>query len=135
MRKINKIIVHCSAGNPKNTAQDIVNYHMKTLRWSRPGYHYVVEADGKVVNTWTEKRYSNGVKGHNADSVNVCYIGGVEADGRTPKDTRTQAQKDALVRLLKELKGRYPGAKIYGHRDFAAKACPSFDAKKEYEGL
>lgn len=135
MRKINKIIVHCSAGNPKNTAQDIVNYHMKTLRWSRPGYHYVVEADGKVVNTWTEERYSNGVKGHNADSVNVCYIGGVEADGRTPKDTRTQAQKDALVRLLKELKGRYPGAKIYGHRDFAAKACPSFDAKKEYEGL
>ncbi len=135
MRKINKIIVHCSAGNPKNTAQDIVNYHMKTLRWSRPGYHYVVEADGKVVNTWTEERYSNGVKGHNADSVNVCYIGGVEADGRTPKDTRTQAQKDALVRLLKELKGRYPGAKIYGHRDFAAKACPSFDAKKEYQGL
>lgn len=26
----------------------------------------------------------------------------------------------------------YPKAKIYGHRDFANKACPSFDAKKEY---
>jgi len=27
----------------------------------------------------------------------------------------------------------YPDAIVYGHRDFSTKACPSFDAKKEYE--
>ena len=52
-----------------------------------------------------------------------------------PKDTRTAAQKAALLKLLKELKQRYPIAKIYGHRDFARKACPSFDAKEEYKNI
>ena len=38
--------------------------------------------------------------------------------------------------LLKknELKEKYPGAIVYGHKDFTnKKLCPSFDAKKEYE--
>jgi N-acetylmuramoyl-L-alanine amidase len=51
------------------------------------------------------------------------------------KDTRTPAQKEALLRLLKELRAEYPAAKIYGHCDFANKACPCFDAKKEYANI
>ena len=54
---------------------------------------------------------------------------------RKAKDTRTPAQKAALLKLLKELKRKYPNAKIYGHRDFANKPCPSFDAKTEYSSL
>jgi len=54
-------------------------------------------------------------------------------DMKEPKDTRTQAQRETLVDLLHELKEQYPKAKIYGHRDFSTKACPSFDAKAEYE--
>lgn len=137
MRKIKKIIVHCSAGSQSNTAQDIVDYHVRRLKWSRPGYHYVVEADGKIVNTWPEEQYSNGVKGHNAESINVCYVGGVDTSkpGLPPVDNRTEAQKASLAKLLRMLKKRYPEAEIYGHRDFAAKACPSFDARKEYAGL
>lgn len=72
--------------------------------------------------------------GHNANSVGVCYIGGLDSAGKAA-DTRTAAQKDALVRLLRELKGRFPGATVHGHREFAAKACPCFDAQKEYRGV
>jgi N-acetylmuramoyl-L-alanine amidase len=76
-------------------------------------------------------------EGHNAHSIGVCYIGGVDRDGKTPKDTRTLAQKAALISVLTELKQLYPGAKIYGHRDFdrKGKACPSFDAKTEYSKI
>ena len=73
-------------------------------------------------------------KGHNSRSIGVCYIGGCGRDMR-PKDTRTPAQRAALLRLLRELRARYPKASIHGHRDFAAKACPSFDAAAEYRGL
>jgi N-acetylmuramoyl-L-alanine amidase len=52
-----------------------------------------------------------------------------------PKDTRTEAQKRSLNFLLHTLKQKYPGSKIYGHRDFSTKACPSFDAKNEYARL
>lgn len=139
MRDIKYIVVHCSAGSARAKAADIVAYHCRTLGWSRPGYHYFIEADGKVVNIWPEEKYSNGVKGRNMECVNVCYAGGVDTSqpGLPPKDTRTPQQKAALVRLLRELRGRYPQAEIRGHRDFpeVKKACPCFDARKEYENL
>ncbi len=153
MRTIRHIVVHCSAGNAKAGATAIVNFH--TLRksrgglgWSVPGYHFIIEADGKTVQTLDVARASNGVKGHNADSINICYCGGVDSRG-IPKDTRTEAQKSSLVKLLTELKRRFPGARICGHRDFSPdrngdgiispcewiKACPSFDAQAEYRNL
>lgn len=143
MRKINKIVVHCTAGNQSNTAKDVVHFHTGPksrgcLGWSRPGYHYIIEADGKIVNTWPEESYSNGVKGHNADSINVCYIGGVDLSKPKPWppiDNRTPAQKESLLKLLRLLKSKYPTATIYGHRDFAAKPCPCFDAKTEYKDI
>ncbi len=142
MRKIDKIIVHCTAGNQRNTAADVVRFHTspkpKGNGWKTPGYHYIIEADGTVVNTVAEERVSNGVAGHNAHAINVCYTGGVDLNrpGCPPTDNRTEAQRKALRSLLEELKRRYPQAGIYGHRDFnPAKACPSFDARKEYADL
>ena len=70
--------------------------------------------------------------GHNSRSIGICYIGGCGSDGLSPKDTRTPQQKEALLKLLRELRKLYPKARIRGHRDFANKACPSFDATKEY---
>ena len=64
----------------------------------------------------------------------MCYVGGVDKDGN-PKDTRTERQRIQLKQLLIQLLILYPGARIYGHRDFANKACPSFDATKEYKEL
>lgn len=136
MRTINEIIVHCSAtpeGRP-TTVGDIRSWH-KQRGFKDVGYHYIIYIDGSIHGGRSERVIGAHCTGHNRNSIGVCYIGGVAKDCKTPKDTRTEAQKRALVLLLKELKRRYPSAKIYGHRDFAAKACPSFDARKEYANL
>lgn len=138
MRKITHIVVHCSAGNQKNTAEDIVNYHINKLKWRVPGYHFIVEASGKVVPVLPVEQPSNGVAGHNSHIINVCYIGGVDTSkaGLPPVDNRTPEQKRALLGVLQTLKQYFPDAKIVGHRDFnPKKACPSFDARKEYAGI
>lgn len=136
MRKINEIIVHCAATpDGKNfKAADIDRWHrernMKCI-----GYHYVVDLDGTVEPGRPESEIGAHCLGHNQNSIGVCYVGGLAADGKTPKDTRTAAQKEALLALLKKLRAKYPKASIHGHRDFAAKACPSFDATTEYKNI
>lgn len=135
MRNINLIIVHCSA-TPEGRNVAVADFD----RWHRErgfdgiGYHYVVYIDGSVHEGRPLNKVGAHCKGHNAHSIGICYIGGVDLNGK-PKDTRTLAQKDALVNLLMRLKRRFPKAVIRGHRDFAAKACPSFDATKEYAGI
>lgn len=94
------------------------------------GYHWVVYRDGSVHPGRPEADQGAHCTGHNAQSIGVCYIGGCAKDGKTPKDTRTTAQKAALEKLVKELLKRYPGATVHGHNEFAAKACPSFDVKQ-----
>lgn len=137
MRKINKLIVHCSAtpeGRDVKT-ETIKDWHVNGNHWKDIGYHYVIELDGSIHKGRDEKEVGAHCAGQNTNSIGVCYIGGVEADGKTPKDTRTEAQKKSLLELLKKLKEKYPNATIHGHREFASKACPSFDAKYEYRGL
>ena len=134
MRKIDKIIVHCSA-TPEGshfTVEDIDRWHRR--EGSRCiGYHYVIYLDGSIHPGRPVEEVGAHCYGQNKHSIGVCYIGGVAKDGHTPKDTRTTAQKEALLKLLKELKQKFPEAVIHGHRDFARKACPSFDATNEYE--
>jgi N-acetylmuramoyl-L-alanine amidase len=73
--------------------------------------------------------------GHNAHSIGICYIGGRTADMKANKDTRTPAQKKALVELITALRRQFPNAKVFGHRDLANRLCPCFDAKEEYKHL
>ena len=136
MRKINEIIVHCTAtAEGKNfKAADIDRWH-KAKGWNGIGYHHVVDLDGTVEPGRPESEVGAHCLKHNANSIGVVYVGGLASDGKTPKDTRTPQQKAALVKLLTESKHRYPNATIHGHRDFAAKACPSFDATKEYKDI
>lgn len=136
MRKINEIIVHCAATpEGKNfKAADIDRWH-RERKMKCIGYHYVVDLDGTVEPGRPESEIGAHCLGHNQNSIGVCYVGGLAADGRTPKDTRTAAQKEALLALLKKLRAKYPKASIHGHRDFAAKACPSFDATREYNNI
>lgn len=133
MRTINEIIIHCSAtpeGRP-HTVGDIRSWH-RQRGFKDVGYHYIIYIDGSIHAGRDEGVIGAHTKYHNQHSIGVCYIGGLEAGSNKPKDTRTAAQKKALLQLLRQLKKKYPRAKIYGHRDFAAKACPCFDAKKEY---
>ncbi len=135
MRTINKIIVHCSAtreGMAFN-AIDIDRWH-RQRGWNGIGYHYVVGLNGERWKGRDEKEVGAHCRGHNYDSIALCYIGGLDRFGK-PKDTRTDEQKMELLGLLQELKERYPNAKIGGHCDFSSKSCPCFNAKKEYEDL
>lgn len=135
-RNIKEIIVHCSA-TPEGkdfTVADIKRWHL-ARGFSDIGYHYVIYRDGSIHTGRDESIIGAHCTGHNTNSIGVCYIGGCVSNGKTPKDTRTPQQKQSLVKLLKELKTKYPQASIHNHRDFANKACPSFDATKEYSSL
>lgn len=136
MRDINYIVVHCTATQPEADIEAIKRYWKNHLGWSAPGYHYMIKPSGEIVHLLPTEQVSNGVAGFNSVCVNVAYIGGIDQNG-APKDTRTAAQKEALGRLLSNLKDTYPTANICGHRDFKGvkKACPSFDAKTEYQFL
>lgn len=132
MRKITKIIVHCSA-TPEGrdyTVADIDRWH-KQRGWKGIGYHFVIYRDGSVHPGRKIEEIGAHCAGQNADSIGICYIGGVATDGKTPKDTRTPAQKAALCGLINELKTRFPNVTVHGHREFANKACPCFDVKTE----
>ena len=109
-------------------------YH-RALGWDGIGYHYLVTLDGVVHIGRAEDAIGAHCKGYNATSIGVAYVGGLSADGKTPRDTRNAAQKVGLLRILKKLKEKYPKATIHGHNEFAAKACPCFDARKEYRNL
>lgn len=133
MRNINYIAIHCTATQPESSISSIQNYWKNNLGWKNPGYHYIIDRFGNVVNLLPIELVSNGVQGYNSQTINISYVGGIDKSGK-PKDTRTEAQKQSILKILKELRVKFPKAKIQGHRDFpnVKKACPSFDAKKEY---
>lgn len=139
-RTIREIIVHCTATpEGKNfTVADIRRWHTTPVSqggrgWSDIGYHYVIYRDGTIHEGRDVDVSGAHCTGHNSYSIGVCYVGGMDASNQNPKDTRTLQQKAALLNLIEDLHALYPYARIYGHRDFARKACPSFDAKAEYK--
>lgn len=157
MRPINEIIIHCSAtpeGRDVSVA-DIRRWHLQR-GFNDIGYHYVVYLDGSVHIGRPLRQVGAHCIGHNAHSIGICYIGGVEAveaveglDSQKPKDTRTPAQKVALRKLITELRSRFPRARVLGHRDASPdkngngkierwewlKDCPCFDALSEYSDV
>lgn len=147
MRSIKRIFVHCTAGSQKQKIEDL-RAEFKRKGWRNPGYHYVIMPDGTTRQLLGEEKVSNGVQGYNQTSINVAYIGGIDAKGKAV-DNRTEEQKKGLITLLKELRGRYPKAQIMGHRDISLdtnhngivdpweriKECPCFDAKVEYKDI
>ena len=135
-RRIDKIIVHCTAtpeGRPV-TVDEITRWHIQR-GFSAIGYHYVVYLDGSIHEGRNINVSGAHTTGQNTNSIGVCYVGGLTKDGTKPKDTRTNAQKDALEKLMITLKANYPKATIHGHCEYANKACPCFDARKEYQDI
>lgn len=135
-RDIKELIVHCSATpEGKDYSVDTIRQWHLQRGFSDIGYHYVIYRDGSIHIGRDESIIGAHCTGHNTNSIGICYIGGCASDGKTPKDTRTEAQKSSLLKLLSELKNKYPKAVIHSHKDYANKACPSFDATKEYSSL
>lgn len=130
MRRITEIIIHCTATKEGEdyTVDDIRRWH-KERGFDDCGYHFVVRLDGTVEQGRPISIAGAHCKGHNANSIGIAYVGGLDKDGR-PKDTRTAAQRDALLCLVWRVKQAYPDAKVYGHNAFANKACPCFDVSE-----
>lgn len=147
MRKINKIVIHCSAtreGDSSVTRDTIDRWH-KQRGWREIGYHFVVNIDGSIHTGRNIKEAGAHAYGHNKDSIGIVYIGGLDNNGQ-PKDTRTPEQKKSLLFLVNFLRNAFGAKEVLGHRDLSPdidgdgiiepweflKACPCFDAKKEY---
>lgn len=147
MRKIDSIIIHCSATKAGEDfrAKDIDRWH-REQGFQMIGYNFVIDLDGTVEVGRPTSMTGAHCKGWNSRSIGICYIGGLDAAGR-PADTRTQAQKEALHRVVRNLLESYPSiVYILGHRDTSPdknkdgkitpdewiKACPCFDVRAEF---
>ena len=137
MRKINKIILHCSA-TPEGRQHDVADirrWHLKR-GFNDIGYHFLIHIDGTVEEGRPLNKQGAHCSGQNRGSVGICYVGGMSKDMKKAKDTRTQAQKDSLINLMHELIYKYnKDMTIHGHNEYANKACPSFNVQEEYANL
>ena len=135
MRKISKIILHCTA-TPEGrdvSVNEIKQWHLDR-GWSDIGYHYVIDINGNLKEGRPLTRRGAHVRGHNKGSIGIAYVGGVD-ENLKPKDTRTENQEGRLKALILDLMDKYPEATLHGHNEFANKACPSFDVQKEYKDI
>lgn len=127
-RPIKEIIIHCAA-TPEGkdfTVDDIRKWHLQR-GFADIGYHYVIYRDGSIHEGRDINLIGAHTTNHNTSSIGICYIGGVDAQGR-PKDTRTEAQKESIEKLILMLLKEYPTInKISGHYMYANKACPSYN--------
>lgn len=127
-REIHTLWVHCAA-TPEGrdyTVEDIRQWH-KARGFTDVGYHYIIYRDGRVMLGRPVGQIGAHVEGHNTGSIGICYIGGVSADGRTARDTRTPAQRASMLWLTSQLVARHKIRRVRGHNEVAAKACPSFE--------
>lgn len=135
MREIDEIVVHCTA-TPQGRPVTIAEVHAwHTARgFSGIGYHRVVGINGERWQGRPLEKIGAHVAGRNKRTFGLVYAGGLDMNGR-PKDTRNKAQKEALEAELIELRDRFNIQKVSGHNEYAAKACPCFDASDEYDHL
>jgi len=133
-RNIKYIAMHCTASKPEATLEELRTMWKEERGWKHPGYHYLIDREGEVLQLQHEKDIANGVKGYNTECIHIAYIGGVDKENK-PMDNRNPAQMEALFFKIVELAEKYPNAEIKGHRDFpdVHKDCPCFDVKKFVE--
>lgn len=138
MREINLLVVHCAATDDD---QDIGVDEIRKMHLARGfndvGYHYVIKRSGTIQTGRAEDVIGAHAAGHNANSIGVCLIGGVEADDKLRAEFNyTRWQMHSLEQLLTVLTAKYPGAKVLGHRDLpnVAKACPCFSVRSWWYG-
>jgi len=130
VRLITKVIIHCAATKPSMDigASEIKKWHLDR-GWKDIGYHYVIRRNGDIENGIVVALAGSHTKGHNANSIGICLVGGINDKGE-PESNFTKAQWATLERLVRVLKVDFPHATVHGHREFAAKACPSFDVQE-----
>lgn len=137
------LVIHCTA-TPEGrevSADEIRRWHTAPKAaggrgWNQVGYTDMVHLDGSVERLVRNNEdmqvdafeITNGAKGYNAIARHVVYVGGVDATGKA-KDTRTEAQRNALAAYVRDFHARFPQVRIIGHNEIAPKACPSFNVQ------
>jgi len=138
MRKISRIVIHCTATQQTATVQSILNYWKNVKKWNSPGYHFLIDPKGEVHKLLPIEHIANGARGFNHDSIHISYIGGVDSENN-PIDNRTQEQINAMLALIASLRldDLIAQVPIVGHRDLPGvhKACPSFDVQTWIESI
>lgn len=136
MRELKRIIIHCTA-TPEGKHFDVATirrWHVKDRGWKDIGYHYVIYLDGSVHEGRPVEQTGAHTSGHNADSIGIVYVGGCDSKMKA-KDTLNEAQKTAMVNLIKALREQHGELSLHGHNEYAAKACPSFKVKDKFSWL
>jgi N-acetylmuramoyl-L-alanine amidase len=155
MRKIDLIVIHCSASREDKdyTFEQLLKDH-KARGFRTCGYHFFIRKDGirHIGRPIEEIGAHVGDVGKNSNSIGICYEGGLDKKLKA-KDTRTEEQKAeilaTILEILTKLKAIQPDVKIkiVGHRDLSpdldgdgvvepkewVKMCPCFDATTEYK--
>ena len=137
MRRIDLIVIHCTASRPnEHLSFELLDHIHRAKGWNGCGYHYYITRDGQLHIGRPEEMVGAHARHYNAHSIGVCYEGGLDIRGQ-PDDTRTEAQKASLRRLLTDLHRRYPRALIVGHHDLnPQKDCPCIEnVAREYADL
>ena len=125
MRDITTLIVHHSASPLITTAKQMKAWH-KAKGWNDIGYHYVIEATGKLVRGRPIEVIGAHCKGFNTDSVGVCLSG----DNTRDAEKWGLSQMAVLFDLIHCFRLVFPNIKILGHKDLGATECPGVDIRK-----
>lgn len=129
--KITHIVVHYSAtySDQDITAADIDKMH-KARGWKGIGYHWFIRRDGTLEQGRPENQVGAHVGGQNTGKLGICWAGGLER-GASNKgvNNMTDEQEATLIKQIRAMLKRYPGAEVVGHRDLAATQCPGFDVR------
>ena len=127
MRKIKKIILHCSYTKPSMDigASEIRDWHVNDNGWSDIGYHFVIRRSGTVEMGRPLSRKGAHTKGHNKNSIGICLVGGMGEFGKSETNF-TMEQYKSMALLVEDLEFEYPNAIIHGHNEFSDKTCPTF---------
>ena len=147
-RKINKIIIHCSASKEGvDIGVKEIDVLHKKRGFKEIGYHYVVRINGVIEIGRDISKVGAHTTGYNTGSIGICYIGGLDKTGKKIKDTRTLEQRNSLYQLVKKLMEMYPIKEVKGHRDYSPdtnsdgviskyewiKGCPCFEVSEFME--
>ena len=102
MRKIDLIVIHCSATreNTDYSPEQLESDH-KARGFLRAGYNFYIRKSGEVVNLRPLEQIPAHARGHNKHSIGICYEGGYPHTGS--KDlvvTFDPASLNLLSRLM-----------------------------------
>jgi N-acetylmuramoyl-L-alanine amidase len=126
------LTIHCAATPEGRDVHPETVAGWDIAKFGQESYHWIVTLDGKAHRRMADQTKGAHVGGANTGNIGVCYIGGMDAQMKAPKDTRTAEQTKALTTLVRTYRDRYPGIVIRGHNEWpgVSKACPSFDVSE-----